>query len=264
MCRLFGLLANKLVGVGFSFFVAHRSFSQQSMRNPDGWGVAWLDKNGEWRLFKETLPLAESDRVHEVIGKAVRGRIIVAHVRLATTGELREENTHPWVYRGWVFAHNGVVDRRRLLSLIDRRYQDFEGDTDSEALFHLVVQEVEAQGDPVEGIKSAVEKILEAGVDFSSLNFIASDGRRLYALRYATTNLEYYTLYYLRRPNLNRPLEHRSKETRILIKMKLAMGERAVLVASEPLTRDEEWILLDNQSLLVVEPDLTVSRVNIH
>ncbi len=43
MCRLFGLYANKLVNVYFSFFEAERSFEDLSKKNPDGWGIAWFD-----------------------------------------------------------------------------------------------------------------------------------------------------------------------------------------------------------------------------
>ena len=43
------------------------------------------------------------------------------------------DNTYPLLYRGWVFAHNGTINREALLKLLRRKYWDFEGDTDSEA-----------------------------------------------------------------------------------------------------------------------------------
>ena len=108
-----------------------------------------------------------------------------------------------------------------MLELLRGEYRDFEGNTDSEAFFHLIVQEVESLGDPVEGIMNAIEKIVNKGVSFSSLSFIASDGRRLYALRYATTRLSRYTFYYIKRPREGLELKKLSEETHQLILSKL-------------------------------------------
>jgi len=111
-----------------------------------------------------------------------------------------KENTHPWLYRGWVFAHNRSINRGAIRELLRGEYRGLKGDTDSEAFFHLIVQESEHPGDPVEGIKSAVEKIVNNRIGVTSLNFVASDGKKLYALQYATKKLDYYSLYYLETP----------------------------------------------------------------
>ena len=135
MCRLFGLYANRLVDVGFSFYRSpEKSFMELSYDNPSGWGIAWLDKEG-WHIYKGPQPLYLSDKARGLVEKRVRGRIIVSHIRLASVGNESLENTHPWLYRGWVFAHNGTIrNRRALLELVDKKYHDFEGNTDSEAV----------------------------------------------------------------------------------------------------------------------------------
>ena len=258
------MYANQPVDAYFSFFESPvGSLEELSRGNPSGWGVAWLSDGG-WHVYKEPLPLYSSDRAGRVVQRSVRGRIIVSHVRLASVGSVREGNTHPWLYRGWVFAHNGtILDRRALLGLIRGEYRGFEGDTDSEAFFHLIVQEAERLGDPVEGIRSAVEEIIDKGIGFSSLNFVASDGERLYALRYATTSPSYYTLYYVERPREGFELEKLSKETQQLVKLKLARGERAVLVASEPMSDEPYWEPIPNKHLAVINADLKVKLVHI-
>ncbi len=264
MCRLFGLYANMPVNVVFSFFETPvSSLEELSYDNPSGWGVAWLDDRG-WHIYKEPTPLYSSRNARRVIEKLVKGKIVVSHVRLASVGNARIENTHPWLYRGWVFAHNGTVyDREKLLQLLRDGYRDLEGDTDSEALFHLLVQEVEEVGDPVEAVKIMVDKLVSNGVGFSSLNFIASDGVRLYALRYAVTGLDYYTLYYVRRPVEDLELKGISKTTRQLIRMKLTRGEKAVLVASEPMSDEPYWNPVPNRYLLVIHPGLRTELVKI-
>jgi len=260
MCRLFGLYANHAVDVMFSFYKAKKSLKKLSEGNPDGWGVAWFD-GVKWNLHKEPGPLHASRNAEESV-KRVLGVIVVSHVRRATCGALKPENTHPWLYKGYVFAHNGVLDRGAALNLLSPGYRDLEGDTGSEVLFHLVVQEVEREGGFVEGVRRVIEKIDRGNVYYRSLNFIASDGRKLYALRCARERLSYYTLYYLERPSEGLRLEGLSKETAQLIRAKLAKGEKAALVASEPLT-EEPWEKIPNKHLLVVGEDLETELIGV-
>lgn len=184
---------------------------------------------------------------------------MVSHVRFASSGSIRVENTHPWLYHNWVFAHNGTIrDKRALLELLHEKYRNLEGDTDSEVFFHLIVQEVKELGDPIEGIMSAIEKVVNKGVDFSSFNFIASNGENLYALRYATTKPKYYTLYYIERPKEGFELRKLSKETQQLIATKLAHGEKAIIIASEPMSDEQYWKLIQNKHLAIVNKSLNI------
>jgi predicted glutamine amidotransferase len=263
LCRLFGLIANKPVGIVFSFYESpEASMEELSHYNPHGWGVAWYSREG-WRLYKEPRPLHSSSRARRVLEKYVVGRIIISHVRLATTGSLSPANTHPWIYHGWAFAHNGsILDRDALHELLDPEHRDLEGETDSEILLHLIVQEAERAGDPVEGIRRAVGLVLEERISFTSLNFVASDGRRLYAYRHARESLDYYTLYLIRRPWEGPELEYISPKTRQLIRSKLAGGEKAVLVASEPMSDEPRWTLIPDRTLVIVDEKLEASLVS--
>ncbi len=109
---------------------------------------------------------------------------------------------------------------------------------------------------------SAIRKIVDEGVIFLSLNFIASDGERLYALRYATRRLGYYTLYYLERPREGLELKKLSKETHQPILTKLARGEKAVIVASEPMSDEPYWELVPNKHLVVIDANLNVKLIS--
>ncbi len=263
MCRLFGLYSNTLVDVYFSFFESPSGgLVELSHSNPDGWGIAWFSESG-WKLYKEPMPLYSSNRAKDIIQK-VRGRIIVSHVRNASVGGRKKENTHPWLYRGWVFAHNGTIDREELLKLLSSEYSmDLEGDTDSEVFFHLIIQEVEGVGNPVKGIINAIKRITNSGVWFKSLNFIASDSKKLYALRYVNTNQDYYTLFYVERPREGLKLRRLSRETQQLIEMKLVRGEKAIIIASEPMSDEPYWRLIPNKQLVIVDENLNVERVDI-
>ena len=261
MCRLFGLYANKLVNAYFSFFEAKRSFENLSREHSQGWGIAWFD-GFKWDLYKEPQSLHESNEAKRRI-KNIRGIIIISHVRRASQGEVKKENTHPWLYKDYVFAHNGDANREKLLNLLSENYKDLEGETDSEVLFHLIVQETENSGEFIEGVRRAIARINSNNIYYTSLNFVASDGRKLYALRYADEDLLYrYTLYYLKRPREGLKIDKVSEKTAQLIRMKLAAGEKAIIVASEKLT-EEEWEEIPNKHMLIVNKDLSTELVEI-
>jgi len=260
MCRLFGLYANKLVNAYFSFFEAKRSFENLSREHSQGWGIAWFD-GFKWDLYKEPQSLHESNEAKRRI-KNIRGIIIISHVRRASQGEVKKENTHPWLYKDYVFAHNGDANREKLLNLLSENYKDLEGETDSEVFFHLIVQETENSGDFIEGVRRAIARINGNHIDYSSLNFVASDGRKLYALRYAKRYFDYYTLYYLKRPREGLSIDKVSEKTAQLIRMKLVAGEKAIIVASEKLT-EEEWDEIPNKHMLIVNKDLSTELVEI-
>jgi hypothetical protein len=65
----------------------------------------------------------------------------------------------------------------------------------------------------VEGVRRAIARINNGKIGYSSLNFIVSDERKLYALRYAKALKDHYTLYYLKRPIEGLKLKILSKET---------------------------------------------------
>jgi predicted glutamine amidotransferase len=50
-------------------------------------------------------------QIAKALIKNVHEYIMISHVRHTTQGGLKLENTHLWLYRGYVFAHNGTIDR---------------------------------------------------------------------------------------------------------------------------------------------------------
>jgi predicted glutamine amidotransferase len=106
-----------------------------------GWGVGFY-QGGE--ILLKRRPIDDRPEISLVdMTKDVRADILVAHVRAATVGSLRTENTHPFRYRQWLFAHTGTVEgfaqlRARLSDSLPQFLQrDLRGETDSEILFHL-------------------------------------------------------------------------------------------------------------------------------
>lgn len=106
-----------------------------------GWGVGFY-QGGE--ILLKRRPIDDRNQISPIdMTKDIRTDVLVAHIREATIGSLCTENTHPFRYRQWLFAHTGTVEafpklRGRLNDSLPLFLQrDVRGETDSELLFHL-------------------------------------------------------------------------------------------------------------------------------
>lgn len=106
-----------------------------------GWGVGFYQA-GE--ILLKRRPIDDRPVIDLApITKDIRADILLAHVRSATIGAPRTENTHPFRYRQWLFAQTGTMDsfatlRGRIVdSLPAFLARNVKGDTDSELIFHL-------------------------------------------------------------------------------------------------------------------------------
>jgi predicted glutamine amidotransferase len=97
----------------------------------------------------------------------------IAHIRYATTGGLRPENTHPFQQRGRLFAHNGVIaDLPRLDAELGKYHSLVQGDTDSERFFALITRHIDANGGDIgAGITSAAQQAA-AQLPIYSINIV--------------------------------------------------------------------------------------------
>src|SRR5215208_1094298 len=108
MCRLFGMLAAEPITAQFWLLGAPDSMLDQSHRNPDGIGLAHYV--GREPMLEKHPIAAHEDREFAAEARQVHSHLILAHIRHATRGEPRLENTQPFVHGSLVFAHNGTID----------------------------------------------------------------------------------------------------------------------------------------------------------
>jgi predicted glutamine amidotransferase len=141
MARLFGYIGNR-PDLGAKVLEAEaRIVSARQTNGPLGWGVGYY-QGGEVLLRRRPLDERTVVPLADVLND-VRTDVLIGHVRQATVGSLRTENTHPFRFRQWLFAHTGTIAgfdalRDRLLeSLPEFLRRNVRGDTDSELLFHL-------------------------------------------------------------------------------------------------------------------------------
>lgn len=133
MCDLFGMSSDRPRLASESL----RSLRDTSVDNPDGWGIAYY-QDGKAHLWKKP-EVAVSSRDFEEILSTASSTLFIAHVRMATRGDVCTENCHPFVRtsfgRDWVFAHNGTIERAVPHSLS-------QGTTDSEQVFHTLIDTI--------------------------------------------------------------------------------------------------------------------------
>jgi glutamine amidotransferase len=204
MCRLFGQHAHPGFDTCEPLCSAENALRFQSHRHPHGWGIAWYE-NGLPHVRRGILP-AHSDETFLEAGRGIRSRLVVAHVREASVGPVRHENTHPFLHDRWLFAHNGTVARYKdnpdvrtaLAAEIDPDLRLLvRGDTDSERCFYLFLSRLRARagliGPSLEDVRRALAETVATVLGIadgvpaprpSSLNFVISDGRILAACRH--------------------------------------------------------------------------------
>jgi len=129
---------------------------------------------------------------------------VIVHTRRATVGIFKDENTHPFRYGRWLFAHDGTLSHfgdlrpALLASLPPFLRRSITGETDSEHLFALFLSELKSLGvleshevppglageAMVRTLRTTAELLAEVGgVDGSTLNLVATNGRNLVAAR---------------------------------------------------------------------------------
>lgn len=217
----------------------HQSYQSHEQRsvtiNADGWGVGWWDPEaGATPARYRTDKPMWTDRSFRSVAEVVRSGAIMAAVRAATPGTpVVETGSAPFTSGPWLFSLNGYVsgfpgpaaDRlRRQLSPV--RSAALEGTTDSEVLFGLVLDLIDAGVDPAEATARIAAEVLAGST--GELNLLLGDGHQVIA----TTGGN--TLY-------------------LLVDAGLAAG--GTLLASEPLDDHDGWTRVPDRTLVVATGD---------
>jgi gamma-glutamyl hercynylcysteine S-oxide hydrolase len=163
-------------------------YQREGAMNADGWGVGWWDPElrAEPARYRTAAPMW-SDRSFRSVAEVVRAGAITAAVRSATPPlPIVDTGNAPFSSGPWLFSLNGYLtgfrgelgeDLRRSVS--HRRAIDIEGTTDSEVLFALVLDALDAGRSPAEALAQVTTNALARAE--GRLNLLLSDGRRIVA-----------------------------------------------------------------------------------
>lgn len=247
---------------------SYESREREEPLNGDGFGVAWYapELRESPGLFRSITPAWNNANLLSLAG-VVRSHCILAHVRAATrVRSVSEVNCHPFCSGPFAFMHNGDVGafraiRRPLLAMLsDRAFEAIQGSTDSEHLFGLFLDRVHEQPAPLtadalaDALRRAFDQVLElvakhGGGEPSFLNVAVTDGRCAVVSRFTTlAGSEGESLHI----NHGRRYVCEEGKCRMLDPVD---GQGAVLVSSEPLSRDTGWEVVPANHLVLVGED---------
>ena len=184
MCEIYGFSGKRKSKLNndLSEFFSHSSY------HPHGWGLALFDgSNAEIR--REIIRADRSEYLEKLFAKPILSKNALAHIRLATIGNVELDNCHPFTAkdksgRSWTLIHNGTIFETKVL----KKYIFLQkGETDSERILLYIVDRMNQKISELDRKLSARERfdILDEIIGGSSsknkLNLLIFDGEITYA-----------------------------------------------------------------------------------
>jgi len=260
MCRLYVFHSTEQTKVECTLVHAQNALLAQSRQDlsgqshSHGWGVATYQANRP-HVEKNAWAAYHGEHFARAAAK-IYSNTVIAHIRRATVGGSAIENTHPFHYGDWTFAHNGTVPmfdeiRPRLLNAMSSELaQSIKGQTDSEHLFHYALSLIEQHQEfsVTDIVRTVVRNVVEwvEQLDPSAkigLNLVLSDGERIGGTRlgrtlHSVTRTGVYDCEICGFPHIHHEPDRE---------------HRAVVVASEPITQ-ESWVEIPDGSVWSLSP----------
>lgn len=154
MCGIVGAVAQRDV-----VEILIEGLRRLEYRGYDSAGVAVINGEGELQRLRRLGKVKELADAVDL--QPLPGGTGIAHTRWATHGEPSERNAHPHVSRERIaIVHNGIIENhaelREQLKALD--YQ-FDSETDTEVIAHLVEKELTDSESLLDAVKKAVPQL---------------------------------------------------------------------------------------------------------
>jgi glutamine amidotransferase len=260
MCQLLGMNCNVPTDICFSFTGFQKRGGVTDIHT-DGWGIAFFEGKGV-RLFLDPEPSAHSTVAELVRQYPIHSLNVIAHIRKATQGVVKLENTHPFIRelwgRNWIFAHNGNLPQ--FQPKLDGSFLPV-GNTDSELIFCWLLQRLRQRfGDAEPTREKLFAAVHEMSLEVAGLgifNFLLSNGDALIA--HSSTELHYIVRC--------APFDvARLKDDDVVVDFNQVTtpSDRVAIITTKPLTVNEEWVEMQPGSLwLFHQGEVVESRATI-
>lgn len=247
MCQLLGMNCNVPTDICFSFtgFQARGGLTDH---HTDGWGITFFEGKGV-RQFLDPNASAHSAVADFVRTYPIKSKNVIAHIRKATQGETKLENTHPFVRelwgQYWSFAHNR--DLKNLSIDLNGRFLPV-GHTDSEQAFCFILQELDQAFSEVPSTLEALgNKLHELTMQLASygvFNFLLSNGE--FMLAHCSTKLASIVR---KAPFSTAHLK--DQDVKVDFSAVTSAIDRVAVIATNPLTENERWKVHEPGTLLL-------------
>ncbi|MBD3305413.1 hypothetical protein GF339_03465 [candidate division KSB3 bacterium] len=201
MCELFGLSCNKKVSISFSFM----GLADASLAHESGWGIGFYRTGNDTvppyaTIVKEPISARNSIFNYFLKYGYIQSHIFVSHFRVASVGVQVPLNTHPFQLmvdprsdtlqeKSWIFAHSGTMRGIKEDPRFQTRVITPHGNTDSEHVFCYLIEQLRqayvdngfrlSRDEKIQILETSAAALSAAYPD--SLNFLLSDGKRIYA-----------------------------------------------------------------------------------
>lgn len=250
-----------------------------------GWGLAIYEGNG-LRTFLDSQPAADSQVAQFVETYPIKTLNMLAHIRYATQGKVALENVHPFAREMWginfSFCHNGEVPKFSgkpfhecpLLGRSTKRENTFYvpiGDTDSEATFCAILNALRAEFTelptlPVlfETLQRLCAQIVQGDEDCTILNFLLGCGQYTqfaYSWPGARPGSTVWNglFYTVRKPPFSKA-RLADVDYSVDFSTCTSPNDRVAVIATAPLTVNEEWKEFKRGELLMFDNGLAFSE----
>ena len=133
---------------------------RQEYRGYDSSGLAVFGKDSnQVQLVKRVGKVSELQNAIQEM--PMTGDTGIAHTRWATHGTPTEANAHPHHSRGEVYVvHNGIIENHQeLRTTLKALGYEFESETDTEVIAHLIHAKLDTSGSLAEAVKEVVKDL---------------------------------------------------------------------------------------------------------
>jgi len=266
---LLGILGKNPVRITYSKIEQDEKCYQIREECSDGWGVGFY-QDGVAYIVKRTVSFYDDRRIDKIMDK-VKSRAVITHFRSATIGEVKENNTHPFRYGVWIFAHSGTITNfRKIKTLIFHKIplsfkEKIGGNTDSEYCLYLFLSYLKGKGYLKKGdisFDKAVDALKLTSLtlnnwqkeinpeNISTYNFLITNGKYMLATRRGST------LFYLKK-RWNEDCNF-FKVANLKVKIEEDIGD-FVVISSKKMSEDKEWIEIQENQLLAVDENVNIT-----
>ena len=152
MCGIVGILGTKAVAGDLVDALRRLEY-----RGYDSAGVATVEnghldrRRAEGKLKNLELRLSN---------QPLQGRTGIGHTRWATHGKPVERNAHPHMNERVAVVHNGIIENfQELRDELTAKGHEFQTETDTETVLHLVTDYLDQGLPPVEAAKAALQRL---------------------------------------------------------------------------------------------------------
>lgn len=221
----------------------------------DGWGIGFY-ANSSLRVIKSAKPVYGEHERFKRLAEGIKSNIIIAHIRRASNprGLPREklisiDNSQPFYYGNYVFAHNGVIMiPDEVAGLLGDWRLMIRGLNDSEVYFWYILKELHEGRSIIEALRNFERDIWRVWAEvrgrhpdknrpYMGLNIIFSDGEKLYA--YCKYDEE-----------LDGAIRSLCNSDQPGMQMTYIADSERLIVASEKTNLEEEWKPLKSGQLI--------------